>query len=197
MVYPEGAFYAPPRRLVFSRREVRELSLATLILLLVGFSWFGFHFHPYIVGAVLIGVLPAFLLHELAHKFSAQRQGLWAEFRIDPIGLTITAISILAPFKVVAPGAVVVWTPYPDSSLMGRISAYGPLTNIALAILFLAFNPLLPHYLAEFAIRFNAFIAFFNLLPFGIFDGRKIIAWSWKLWGVLIVLAVILMVLPF
>jgi Zn-dependent protease len=56
------------------------------------------------------------------------------------------------------------------------------------------FSPLLSEILLILA-KFNAFIAFFNLLPFGPLDGLKIIKWSIARWAVTIVLAVFLMVL--
>src|SRR3989338_3460653 len=37
--------------------------------------------------ASMITVGLAFVLHELGHKFVAERFGLWAEFRVWPIGL--------------------------------------------------------------------------------------------------------------
>jgi Zn-dependent protease len=178
----EPAWYMPRRRFSTSTREAVDLTIALLTLIALGFSWFGFRFSTSIIGAVLAGVLPAFLFHEFAHKFSAQRYGFWAEFRLDPFGIAITAISILAPFKIIAPGAVVIWGPMADRSLIGRISLAGPLTNMLLVAVFLAFLPFLPSYIVWFGVTFNAFVAFFNLLPFGIFDGRKVLAWNWKIW---------------
>jgi len=192
-VWPE-----PRRRLSFSKRELMELFIAAVVLLAVGFSWLnpGFtpHFTPAILAVLLVGVLPAFLLHEIAHKYAALRYGAWAEFRLDAFGLAITALSIIAPFKIIAPGAVMVWSPYLTLNQIGKISISGPLTNLALAAVFIMLLPFVPGYLTWFAVRFNAFVAFFNLLPLGIFDGRKIIAWNWRAWLLVFLASISLMV---
>ncbi len=187
--------YGAVRRFSTSRREIRDFLIALIVLLVVGFSWFHFALSPLILVALAVGVIPAFLLHELAHKLMAQRHGAWAEFRIDHLGIVITAISIIAPFKIIAPGAVVVWSPYLDVNMIGKISIAGPLTNISLALIFIALSPLLPGYLATFTIYFNALVAFFNLLPIGIFDGRKIIRWSLPAWAAAFATSIGLLVL--
>jgi Zn-dependent protease len=55
-----------------------------------------------------IGVGTGFLLHELAHKFTAQRYGYIAEFKLSMNGLFLTIISAVIGFLFAAPGAVVI-----------------------------------------------------------------------------------------
>jgi Zn-dependent protease len=55
-----------------------------------------------------IGVGTGFLLHELAHKFTAQRFGYFAEFKLSMNGLFMTMISAIIGFLFAAPGAVVI-----------------------------------------------------------------------------------------
>jgi len=43
----------------------------------------------------------------------------------------------------------------------------------------------------------NAFLAFFNLIPFGPLDGRKIMAWRIDIWIVLLLISLGLIVLSF
>lgn len=64
-----------------------------------------------------VAVVPAFLLHELAHKFMAIRYDMWARFELQPIGLGLGVV-VLALAKVVAaaPGYV---------SIRGHISRAG------------------------------------------------------------------------
>ena len=38
----------------------------------------------------------------------------------------------------------------------------------------------------------NAFMALFNLIPFGVFDGLKVFRWSKQVWLVLLALAVVI-----
>ena len=67
--------------------------------------------NQFILGAIrsLLALAPAFVLHEIAHKFMAKRYGCWAEFRADPSGLRFGLIlSALTGIVFMAPGAVMV-----------------------------------------------------------------------------------------
>jgi Zn-dependent protease len=99
-------------------------------------------------------------------------------------GLVITAISALPfmPFKFIAPGAVMVGLT--DKYKFGRVALIGPLTNLVMGFSFLALAHLFQYqgYLYSGA-SFNAWIALFNLLPFGVLDGQKIFDWNKIVWG--------------
>ncbi len=56
-----------------------------------------------------IGVGTGFILHELAHKFTAQRFGYHAEFKLSMNGLFMTIITSILGFIFAAPGAVVIY----------------------------------------------------------------------------------------
>ena len=128
----------------------------------------------------------------------AQRLGYWAEFRINQQGLMLTLLSLISPFKIIAPGAVMIgniasWNHY------GLVSVAGPATNIALGILFyitrlISVNPML-NLLAMLGININASLALFNLIPFGVFDGAKIIKWNKYVWLAAVLAAGILYLL--
>lgn len=140
----------------------------------------------YDVTLVLFAVLFAvsFFAHEFAHKIVAQRSGFWAEFRLTLIGALVTLVSVFSPFKLIAPGAVMV-SGSADRRTIGRISIAGPLTNICLSFLFLQFALLFPDVagLLFLVAAFNAWIAFFNLIPYGVFDGLKIFSWDKRIWA--------------
>ena len=170
----------------FSEKEMRHLGISLLIIAALPImSWkFLLQSPTLALGAVLI-FAAAFLLHELAHKFMAQRLGYWAEFRLNNIGLLITLMSFFSNFKIVAPGAVMI------AGLMhgddyGKISVAGPVTNIAQAIVFLALDLFTTNpgvsVLAYVGVLINSSLALFNLLPFGVFDGAKILRWDWRAW---------------
>ncbi|MGB0653645.1 MAG: M50 family metallopeptidase [Thermoplasmatota archaeon] len=147
-------------------------------------------------GAVTSG----FVLHELAHKIVAQRYGHWAEFRAQFAGLGITLLlAALLKALFAAPGAVVIYgrvTPKEN----GLISLVGPGINFVIALAAYPFtlvtdtSAALPTILYVVAFV-NALLAVFNLIPFGPFDGRKVLSWNWIVWLVSMVLCATLLVL--
>jgi Zn-dependent protease len=198
---PTGYSYTPPRRArtlgLFGKNEIRDLGigLGVIILILLSGSWSDLIRFPwFMLGALLIYGF-AFIFHELAHKFMAQRLGYWAEFRINQQGLMLTLLSLISPFKIIAPGAVMIgnianWDHY------GKVAIAGPATNIGMGIIFFMIalvsgNPMV-YSLARIGININASLALFNLLPFGIFDGAKIIKWNKYTWGAAVLAAGIL-----
>ena len=164
-----------------SKTELLHLLVATLLVTAVGLSLNGYRHLSWQFLAMFIS---AFLVHELAHKFLAQYYGSWSEFRAQIYGLVITAISALPimPFKFIAPGAVMVGLN--DRNKFGRVALIGPLTNLVMGISFLISAYLYPYYSFLYAgASFNAWIAMFNLLPFGVLDGQKIFDWNKIAWG--------------
>jgi Zn-dependent protease len=134
----------------------------------------------------------AFLFHELAHKFSAQRLGYLAEFRLNMFGVFLTLMSFFSPFKIVAPGAVVI-IGLMNKEDYGLISISGPASNIFQAIVFLVIallnsNPMITM-LAKLGMTINSSLSLFNLIPFGLFDGRKILNWNWKIWLIAVLIS--------
>lgn len=163
----------------FSMTEVAHLAAGMALVAAVGMSLFGYSFRPEYI-AIFVS---AFLLHELAHKFLAQFYRAWAEFRLMLYGAVITAISALPffPFKFIAPGAVFIHGPIGESR-NGKISLVGPLTNIALGAGFMLAYYASGSELMLAGVRFNGWIALFNLIPFMGLDGSKIFAWNKLVW---------------
>lgn len=124
-----------------------------------------------------------FLLHELAHKVVAQRYGCMAEFRaFDQMLYLALGLAMLIGFIFAAPGAVMI-SGMVTRKENGYISLAGPLTNYVLAALFLALSFLLPagNFIFSIGFSINAWLGLFNLIPFGNFDGIKILHWN-KIW---------------
>jgi Zn-dependent protease len=169
----------------FSSVEIKHLSIAALLVASIGASW-GIYSYTDPLTLTLFAVVftASFLAHELAHKFTAERSGLWAEFRLTLFGAALTLLSIVSPlFKIISPGAVMI-RGFIERGKAGKISVAGPLTNIVLSVVFLLTMLLASDnfiFLMGFAI--NAWIAFFNLIPFGILDGFKIFSWNRAVWG--------------
>jgi len=161
-------------------------------------AWLGVSFAFYLVfGAVLpnapfvltlalplLVVGSSFVLHELLHKFTAQRFGFWSEFRANYVTL---GLSILFAYVVhivfAAPGATMIYGPNITKRQNGIISAAGPLLNLALGGLYLLLLLLAPPgglltYVGLYGFVINIWLSAFNLLPIGPLDGRKILNWG-------------------
>ncbi len=150
-------------------------------------------------GISLLTVGIGFILHEMAHKFTAIRYGYWAEFRKDNSMLLIAvALASLVGFVFAAPGATIIYS----NSVSGRgltrrengiISASGPVVNLLLCIPFAVLVLIggglgnLLTQIGVFGIQINAMIAAFNLLPISILDGRKVMAWNIPVFALLII----------
>jgi Zn-dependent protease len=151
-------------------------------------------------GISLLTVGVGFILHEMAHKFIAIRYGYWAEFRKDNSMLLVAvALASLVGFVFAAPGATVIYS-NSGSGLTrkenGIISASGPVVNLLICLPFAVLAFLgspgpggLISQIGIFGVQINAMIAAFNLLPISILDGRKIMAWSIPVFGVLILVS--------
>lgn len=93
-------------------------------------------------------------------------------------------------FLFAAPGAVMIHG-HPTKKQMGHIASAGPLVNYVLALMFLAgglLNPItLITPLFTYGAIVNAFLGLFNMLPFGMFDGKKILSWNKLNFGLMVV----------
>lgn len=175
-----------------SRREALNLIIGSLIVWIVGITWIGyFSTTGLLINSVLF--ILAFILHEYAHKISAIRNGLYAEFRVQWIWAILTLVTAFLPFKIIAPGATVVYG-FADDETMGKISAWGPIVNLIMAVILLPLALFRYSFLFT-AVYFNSFIALFNLLPVAILDGRKVFRWSKKIWGIMFLTSVILYII--
>jgi Zn-dependent protease len=194
------------------RREILALSVAWVVLG-VSFSmkymferaWWS---TPVALAEVVLLTLfiigTGFLGHELAHKFVAQRYGAWAEFKLWTVGaimsLVFSAVSA-GSFIFAAPGAVYIASrssyigDVMDRKTNGIISLVGPMINVAAAgvsgLLLVAastagigttvsgFNPFI------WAIQINLWLGAFNMIPFFILDGQKVLTWNKVLWALI------------
>jgi Zn-dependent protease len=148
---------------------------------------------------VTVGV--GFILHELAHKFTAMHYGYWAEFRKDNLMLVVAvAMAALAGFVFAAPGATVIYGSNLSRRENGWISASGAITNLLLALPFLAMALLGGGVLSSIGFmgwKVNAMLAAFNMLPVSVLDGRKVLAWNPGVFGLLIGAAFLLLYLSY
>jgi Zn-dependent protease len=66
---------------------------------------------------------------------------------------------------------------------VGKTSLAGPVTNIILSVLCIVIAAVGPSLFLIVAF-INAFLAVFNLIPFGMIDGLKVFRWNKAFWAV-------------
>ena len=204
-------------------KEIREILVADIILILAfdltiigGISSLR-EYYPtfiYFLPITAVGVTLSFVLHELMHKFVAQRFGAMAAFMRSSTGSIITILSALFGFLIGIPGATVIYSNSFTRREQGYVSLAGPLTNFMVFLVFLAIGVLLyPNFLnnvldtfgnyaslgyiqnmINFTLFISLLLAFFNMLPIPPLDGSKILAWNKPVFVAVILVIFILFV---
>ncbi len=206
MYFPKGSL-EEGRPGHFSRREFLDLSLAVLVLTVAfsfsisrnNFFWGFSNLSDLVVSFPIsfFGIISAFFVHELSHKFMAQKFGLWSEFRTYPKGLLLSLVlSLITPIIFAAPGAVMFRG---DSRQyeQGRIASAGPTANVIIACatlplyLFVFFEQDFIGRVIGMVCLVNSLLATFNLLPFGPLDGAKVLRWNGIIWSLLFIVAIL------
>jgi Zn-dependent protease len=209
---PYGYTWTPARsqssKVSTSRTEVLQVVVAYLVLtfdLVLLLSGSGLLFGtntssayylvtPTIVVVAAAAALTGFVLHEMAHKIVAQRRGYWAEFRYSIIGLAISVFTAIIGVLFAAPGATVVGG-MNDAGEWGRTALAGPSLNLVFGATFygaalVTFHAGAPAFVWLLLLAFvNCWFAAFNLIPFGVLDGAKVLHWSKATWAGTFVLA--------
>jgi len=186
-----------------SETEIKHLLIAWLAIsfafaiLLRGWQHNRSFFSIFIISAVTVGF--AFIFHELAHKVVAQRYGAWSEFRMAPFMLLVAILTAFMGFIFAAPGAVMIFNPYLTREENGKIALAGPVMNVALAFLFLPLFILAPPGIFKdigwFGVIINALLAAFNMIPISILDGKKVLAWDKRIYGVTFGIAIVVLLM--
>jgi Zn-dependent protease len=155
------------------------------------------------LGISLFTVGIGFILHEMAHKFTAIKYGFWAEFRKDNMMLVVAvALAALVGVVFAAPGATVIYDTNGrgiSREQNGKISVAGPIVNLVLCIPFAALliygdgdisvTGNIVTMIGMIGLQVNAMIAAFNMLPVSVLDGKKVLAWNKAVFVVIILAA--------
>ena len=155
------------------------------------------------LGVSLFTVGIGFILHEMAHKFTAIKYGFWAEFRKDNIMLVVAvALAALVGVVFAAPGATVIYDTAGrgiSREQNGKISAAGPVVNLLLCIPFavlliyggggISLTGNIATMIGMIGFQVNAMIAAFNMLPVSVLDGKKVLAWNKGVFVIMIIAA--------
>ena len=201
--------------------EARDILIADIVLIFAFTSVFAFglggiftlfaspqkdiaNFIYYLPMAAVAATL-SFVLHELMHKFVAQRYGAIAAFRASRGGLLITLATGAIGFLLGIPGATMIYVHNLTKREHGIVSLAGPLTNFTVFAVFLALLFIAPPngYIANlifFVMFVSILLAFFNMLPIYPLDGSKVLAWDKRVYvatmGVIFVLMYIFAHIP-
>jgi len=187
----------------FMRRETVDIlkawsaiSVAFAILLSGGVAFDIKFLTAFLISAFTVGI--GFLFHELAHRTLARNYGAKAEFRSFDQMLILAILMSFFGFILAAPGAVFI-RGHVNKEKYGKISAVGPMTNIILSVIFLVVFLLgiqTLNILAFYGKTINAWLALFNMIPFGNFDGVKILMWNKAVYGLMVAVALALVLIP-
>jgi len=209
----DGSVYSgtsPGRRgspYLFSQKEVRDIIVAWAALALaftiaysggiVGGELLGGGGFPYLYLISFVAVGSGFVLHELMHKFTAERYGYWAEFRMWVMGIVLALITSTLGFIFAAPGATYIQGNNVSEKQNGIISLAGPATNVVIAVVFLLVRTVGTGIIYDIGVvgfPVNIFLATFNMLPVMPLDGAKVFRWNKLLWiGVFVPLLIIVL----
>ncbi len=202
--YYERVLLSNPALISFGREAID-------LIIAFGLIFFGISFYPLTAGSTPIGnalafgfaVAPAFILHELGHKYMAMFYGRYARFAIIKNFAFLTFLMGFFPFFIGTPGATMILGRPPSKRENGLFSIAGPMVNLVLAFLFFAIFPLLGglnpfiDYMIAVSIFVNIALGLFNLLPFSIIDGKKIWNWSKPIWVASVLSFVLMFIISF
>lgn len=174
--------------------------VASLVVLTVAFAYPSTE--PTMLAVIALSVGSGFILHELGHKFTAQRYGYTAVYKASPMGLLLAIfLKLVTGFVFAAPGAVMIqkrrsyydtdderdYHMLTQSRETWKIALAGPLINVALAVVFMGLlflsDSMLMQTIGLYGAYVNVFLAGFNMIPFGPLDGAKVFKHNPAIWG--------------
>jgi len=194
-----------------------SLAVAFIVNFLFSIPYYGLLFAGILALISIAVAVLAVIPHELAHRQMARRFGCRSRFILSFRGFLATLlINLLNHFL----GFLVFFSGYTgincifggnfDNAIQGKTAAAGPATNLVIAVISEVMYYLVPplitspvpqiilgYFFLELA-NFNAYVAFFNLIPFWVLDGLKVIRWNFKVWLALLIPSLVLtFIVPF
>jgi Zn-dependent protease len=172
----------------------------------------------------LVVVFFAFVFHELAHRIAARRYGFQAVYHVWIPGLILAMGAALLGFLFAAPGGVQIMMGQDTAEnrvKLGKSALAGPIVNIILAAVFTVFTIVFLAFVQSYMLstgksisqlaswviavgdigiigmEINAWLAFFNLIPWGNFDGNKVFQWNKKVWIIVFIVSIALYALTY
>ena len=192
-----------------SREETRDILISVGALTLAFFIYNsiqnraplnGYDTVVYLLEA-FVGMVTAFLLHELSHRYVARSYGGIAYFRMWPFGIVLALLTSLIGFIFAAPGAVNISGIY-GRDQMGKTALAGPMTNLVLGIVFLGIffasqAGSLMEQVFYFAAVINLWFSLFNMIPFPPLDGSKVMSWNIGYFAIFVAVSLVINIYVF
>ncbi|HIK01829.1 TPA: site-2 protease family protein [archaeon] len=168
----------------FTKKELQDLGISVIIMSAVVAVSMRI---PMMFIFAILAIGPGFILHELGHKFMAQKKGYHAHYKMWKNGLIFAAFLSIFGWTFIAPGAVYFGGRVRHSDRnVGLVAVVGPMINVLLAVFFMTFmytgNGFLVT-LGWIGAYVNSFLAIFNLIPIYPLDGQKVFKWDWRIWA--------------
>jgi len=188
-------------------KEVRDLVISAVVLafafgLIFSDGILNFAVLPRNFAIALFAISLGFILHELAHRYVAKKNGMYAEYRMWPTGLVLAvAFALIGGFVFAAPGAVYIQQRFDlwgrakqvSKKTIAMVSIAGPAMNAVLGIGFIAAYFIFPMDVFFLGAWINIWLGLFNMIPFGPLDGTKILRWDKRVWVVSFMILIALM----
>ncbi|BCU70767.1 peptidase M50 [Stygiolobus caldivivus] len=180
-------------------RDLNEALSFVLAILSLAVAFLSLN--PLYFGISVLTATTAIVPHEIAHRQSARSYGCNSRFVLSFKGFTVTLLvnllsSILhIGILIFVSGFTAIFCRfgYMGQELEGKTAFFGPLTNLIIAFLALIslgfiHNDSIVETILSQIFAFNAYVAFFNLIPIPPLDGFKVFRWNKTVWiaGVLI-----------
>jgi Zn-dependent protease len=203
------------RKQRFTSAEIKDLGIATVLTILVSIAIFGLN-NPVSPIAIVNGflLLPSiilsafwwfpisvilifwlsFMVHEFAHKFTAQRYGMYAHFKMVVQGYYLSAIAILFAIPIFGTGVMQVGGAR-DFEDYAKSTVAGPLSNFIVAVSLIIIAEVVvfitgglvyaQFFVIYYGVILNSFLGLFNMIPLPYFDGGTVLRWSKPVWAFL------------
>ena len=185
--------------------EMTNLIIATIVTTLIfAYNWQAPLATLEALPLSFLAVVTAYIIHELAHRFTARKLRCLAVYKLWLPGVIFGLLMMLVGIKFILVGAVVISTyrfgrwgmksKHPSMREIGLISVSGPAANLVLAALFKAFSEsALSSPTFGYLALINAWFAFFNLVPVKPLDGSKVFFWNPVIWLFFILFSLLLL----
>ncbi|MFW9889332.1 MAG: hypothetical protein ACFFER_14185, partial [Candidatus Thorarchaeota archaeon] len=138
----------------------------------------------------------SFMIHEFAHKFVAQKYGMYAHFRMTVQGYYLSAVAILFAIPIFGTGVMAVGG-VRDIEDYAKSTVAGPFSNLIVAGLLFIIAEIIVittghlaspvQFIIFYGMLLNSFLGVFNMIPIPGFDGSIIFRWSRPIWVLLTV----------